>query len=842
VALFSRREDENEPWWPTSVRSQKHDGRIIGTDGSVWLYAKVPLSPVTDARSPAEALAAGAQIQSVLEEITATTQVRMARRSVSKSAYRNVHLLLVNIPAPFVPPADSQLFSYLSSSFTDADVLRRVLLVGVRLQDKVGGARGWRSTYDSVVETLTTGTTPIEDFDHDFAAMSAVMARAGLHSMTDQDFALANAWWNEGKAPDTPMLVHDDHLHVFTSTGSMQAAARLIERDHNEDCRSWELTKHHTLCFACVRDFTFGYPDATSRDAQWASTLIESGAVCISIRGRLEPAKITRSELRRGLKKYNDDIKERREQGKMSRAEQEELQAELIELEGHYATGGPATLTDCSTIVVSSGSHGQSGYDMSEFAPGALVELNTMTSRQNAALAETWLASPVRANPYLHDLPTIALAASGLAGLSTVGDRDGALLGFTENDRQPAYISPTAAADEDSLQIAVVVGQSGSGKSVSMLYLADQFARITTANGEKTPVLIIDPKMGSDHSAVIQAGGGSVSSLDDLLTADGVFDPLRFSKLRGSGAELAASMLVSINPWGDDVRNYEMPVQRAIAYGVDKGADCIGVALKIALDDGIAPERMVAAVLDLAKSSPMFRACVGSTNGGQSLRASEGITLIKVGDAHLDLPPPGQHVSEVNLNQRIALALVRMMVFGSASALAMRSGVLMLDEAWVMLGAGRSEMERLGRLARSQQVFPILFTQRVTDALDAGLSGYISRGIILPIQDVDEATAACELFKLEPTPERMERLTAKSTLGASGTELGTAPNWSSMRALRDPITGKVLRGAIGIYVDLAGRAVPVEIRLPDAFLKLSSTNPDDIRRRLAEQNAGLSTS
>jgi hypothetical protein len=246
---------------------------------------------------------------------------------------------------------------------------------------------------------------------------------------------------------------------------------------------------------------------------------------------------------------------------------------------------------------------------------------------------------------------------------------------------------------------------------------------------------------------------------------------------------------------------------------------------------------MVTAVLDLAVSSPMFRACVGSTNGGQSLRASEGITLIKVGDAHLDLPPPGQLASESNLNQRIALALVRMMVFGSASALAMRSGVLMLDEAWVMLGAGRSEMERLGRLARSQQVFPMLFTQRISDALDAGLSGYISRGLILPIQDETEALAACQMFKLEPTPERMGRITAKATLGSSANEVGTAPNWNSMRALRDHETGEVLRGAVGIYVDLAGRAVPVEVRLPDEFLKMSSTNPEDIRRRMAERAA-----
>jgi hypothetical protein len=55
--------------------------------------------------------------------------------------------------------------------------------------------------------------------------------------------------------------------------------------------------------------------------------------------------------------------------------------------------------------------------------------------------------------------------------------------------------------------------------------------------------------------------------------------------------------------------------------------------------------------------------------------------------------------------------------------------------------------------------------------------------------------------------------------------------------LRDARTGEVMRGAVGIYVDLAGRAVPVEIRLPDHFLRLASTNPEDIRHRAAERAA-----
>ena len=215
---------------------------------------------------------------------------------------------------------------------------------------------------------------------------------------------------------------------------------------------------------------------------------------------------------------------------------------------------------------------------------------------------------------------------------------------------------------------------------------------------------------------------------------------------------------------------------------------------------------------------------MGTEPGTTGLRMAEGLTLIKAGETYLDLSPS----ADPTLGQRVAAALVRMMVFGSAMALSGRQGVLMVDEAWVVLQAGLSEVERLGRVARSQQVFPVLFTQRVTDAVKAGMAGYISRGLVMAFTDVEEAKAGCELFRLEPTPERLERMLAKDTIG-DGQE--QAPNWASMRALRDGPGGKTLRGALAIYVDLAGRAVLTEVAIPSEVLRLASTNPEDIRRR-----------
>jgi len=295
--------------------------------------------------------------------------------------------------------------------------------------------------------------------------------------------------------------------------------------------------------------------------------------------------------------------------------------------------------------------------------------------------------------------------------------------------------------------------------------------------------------------------------------------------------ELASSMLMQVNPWGSRRDDFETPLISALSYGVANGATCTGEALRRALDDGQAPLEMVKLVFDLTSASPMFRACVGIEPSAPALSLSEGFSLIKVGQSYLNLPEVGTSEREMTQQQRVAVALVRMMVFGSAMALTGREGVLLLDEAWVMLTAGRSEVDRLGRLARSQQVLPILLTQKITDALNAGLAGYISRGFIMSITDRDEAVAALELFRLEPTEERLARITAPATVGAVGSGVLGSPNWGSFRALRDPQTGRNVRGAIGLYVDLSGRAVPVEAAMPSEFLAMASTNPEDIRRR-----------
>ena len=552
----SRTAIEATPRWETRSKKPLPDGRLPGIDGSVWLYRTVPMASVTDAKTVAEAVQAGSPVHVAMEELAKLVAGRVQGRRLVKSKYRQVHLLLVNIPTWFRAIPGSPTEDYLNRSYAGSLVTRRILMFGVKLIPTTGTG-SLQSFFDSAAETLIAGGTPMSDFDRDYAEIDPCLSRAGLSKPSQADFLLADAWWNHGGHADTPTLAHEEHIHFF----HRMSAVREAESHGLRDCATWpEVPDQSAISFAAVEDFELRYAPVEDNFARWVPPLLDAGARVISIRGLVEPARVTRNELRAQKKRYRNDIIEAAEKGKMDRAEREERESELGELENSYARDeASATLVDASILV------GFSGVvdDVSKAAPSSLV-LNPMVNRQAAAWHETMLCSGVRANPHLHDLPVTTIAYSGLPNLSVVGDKDGALLGFTELDRQPVYISPTAASAGDAAPLFLVSAATGAGKSIVLLWLAHQFAMMNR------PVVVLDPKTDSDHTAAVEMSGGQVASLDDFVRSDGALDPLRFSTNKDVGVQLAASMLSAVDPWGPVLRRqYETEVANAIRYGVN---------------------------------------------------------------------------------------------------------------------------------------------------------------------------------------------------------------------------------------------------------------------------------
>lgn len=820
------------PDWTTQKKLAYPDGTVVGISNQVWLFKRVPLGPVDTAASMKDAMGVGQSIMNALVELESITSVPVNRRSMVQSRYREFQMLLVNIPRRYEPDANQspQMRDFLSQMWPNRRTMHRILLFGVRLNPSVKG-RTWKDTFNNLADSLSLNDMGVNmsEYDADRKRIDDHLTRAGFVTPTPEEMRVADSWWNEGRHPDVPYLVHADHLHMFTQPTSMNAAARL-ERDY-VDCRdsAWrKLKNHHTLSMVAFDSFNFEFKEAGSRQATFVSELLRQGAMAVSFRGMVEPTVVTRSQLRAGRRRYVEDITEAGRTNSINRAEQDEKLGALTAMESAYAKAGGRvpTVHKCSIIAAINGFNEQTGsYGIGQMFSASF---SSMVERQERALAEMMIGSKFRSNPLLRDLPAPALAYTGAPGLAMVGDRSGALLGMTEHDDQPAYLSPTAASTADGLPMMLVAGQTGSGKTQVLLFLAAQFDEMGS------PQVIVDPKRKSDHTEVVRARGGQVTRLDQIIDADGILDPLRFAQDRQAGLDTAQQMLMFIDPWGDaNPRQWEVKLMVSLRHGVDKGATCIGQALSIAKADGIAPADMVDPILNLRNTSGQFSAICGMDPTTEGLSVSDGITLIMAGEIDLQLPQPGKEPE--GMQQRLAVALVRMMVFGSAMALTERRGVLHFDEAWVAMIGGAAEVERLGRLARSQEVLPILYTQRVSDAVNNGLRGYISRGLILAIADPDEARAACELFDMEPTEERLGRIMASATIGGGTDVKQGQPNFNSLRAQfavnEDGSRGRNLRGSVGYYKDLTGRVCPVVIDLPPWFLQLSSTNTEDIRRR-----------
>lgn len=811
------------PQWETRAKKPLAGGLWPGIDNSLWLWRAVPMSSVTDASSLQEMLNVGVPLAGAYEEL-AKMSGRGANRRAAKGTYRQTHAILLNIPSLFEAPHESPIRDYLNRNYGDRAVLTRVLLFGVKLKDSVGSG-SWRDAIASVAETLQYGGAPLSDFEKDAEQVDAALSRAGFRIPTNAELHLADSWWNRGGAAGIPVVPHEEHMHYFATV----AAAKRAMAAGPGDCAGWpEQDTEHAISFATVENFELRYTEATDRLARWVTPLLDSGARVISIRALVEPSAVTRNELRGQQRRYRADLIELAEQNKMDRAELQEREQELGSVEAAYAQGSaPATLVDASILI------GFDGVidDITKVTPPGLV-LSTMINRQAAAWHETMVCSSVRANAHVHDLPTTTIAFSALPSLSKVGDEHGAFLGLTERDRQPTFFLPRAASEGDASPLTAVFGASGSGKTQLLQFMADQFHRMGI------PQLIVNPKAGDSLRDALEPAGAYVATLDNFVTSDGILDPIRIFEDPQMAISKAASMIATVNPFGANASQYMTAIAFGIDYGVKAGAKATGQALKLAVEHGKIPREYAQPVFQYADVYPMFRATFGMNPDSEALKLSDGMTLVEVGQMSFELPNQsftGNISDHPDPTVRNSMNIIRMLIWGGMNALRHRGGAAVhFDESWVMEMGAAGDLDQVGRLARSWDVLPILYTQKPSLQRNIGLKGYLSRALIGHIKDKDEVEAVLDMFGQSGNEEMRRRISQPRYLSG-----GTGLNWDSLQHLPKADGKGVERGAVFYHVDMKNRVAPVEITLAEEFLRLSSTNPDDVRRRRAERDLAL---
>jgi hypothetical protein len=81
--------------------------------------------------------------------------------------------------------------------------------------------------------------------------------------------------------------------------------------------------------------------------------------------------------------------------------------------------------------------------------------------------------------------------------------------------------------------------------------------------------------------------------------------------------------------------------------------------------------------------------------------------------------------------------------------------VVCVDEAWALLEHAPEVIARLSRLGRSQNVTPLIASQRIGD-VDA-LDGLVGSALVFGLDSDSEAQRALELLRQDPDDEQLRR-------------------------------------------------------------------------------------
>lgn len=838
--------------------------RSSDVNGGIWLYALIPhTQSLSTTATDSERVMASDNLLGLFEGLAGMVPASVAKfRDFLRSQYREFHVLTTNVPAGYHPPLSmrgTQLYDWLNQRFTGRiNTGRKVAVVGVRLlpahktDQKRGPLERFVYWLDDWAFSLQNGIESFNNYLYDMRIVERLMLSAGLRPMSvmseperNELIHLMKTWWMPSADKESlPILVENDHLHFFKDIDSCVTAKK--KHDSGVDCERWNIGGQFPATPFFVKSATFQEAPITDLGNLWAARLMTSykagggDALGISIRGLVEPSKITQKEILRNKNSVKDAVKDRAKHNREATNDQEEVSAELAYKQRLYNQKNvPPTLIDVSVCAAVEG--------LPERAKESLMGIGDMefasrnTGKEQLMAFKTMQAcSPVRMRPYDLHWSSTMVSGAGLASFADAGDKAGAFLGLTEADRQPVYCSPTLVEDEDMAPIFVVLGQTGSGKTMLMMNLALQWSMMV-------PVVYFDPKQNSDLSEGVKAVGGRTYSMDTDLS-QGVFDPLAVMDSPQSALNMATHMLTSILYEGTpDQTDREGVLRNLIAWGIRHGYRTTGLAVVKAAeamekgDESLRglDEDMVRSVASYlvtsAGNDPVFSIICSMSEHPDRLSRMDGLTYFRAGSLQLNPPSGG---GRGTITSRMQQWLLRMAVFGMGQAVMGRDGMVILDEAWMALGGDSgSVVDEWGRVARSQRFTPVLGSQKVDEFIDAGLAGAISRVLVLAMDDTQtegELSPSRKALRLAGIRDETGYLTYRLPLPRDkGSKEHPSPNWQSMRDLRED--GRSVRGSVCVFSDAHKSPVLVENIIDPEVLAAISTTAKDVDERNARR-------
>ncbi|HET7445390.1 MAG TPA: ATP-binding protein [Solirubrobacterales bacterium] len=336
--------------------------------------------------------------------------------------------------------------------------------------------------------------------------------------------------------------------------------------------------------------------------------------------------------------------------------------------------------------------------------------------------------------------------------ISHAGSRIGPCIGHTlTGSRQPVQFDLAEAPQESRPPTVLAVGTSGSGKTVFQQFVVWQ------AFLQGSLIVDIDPK--GDHR--LRELPGVAERLEEIRFGDGrhdgFLDPMRIAP-EETREDLTYSFLASILPapvspaWQTQLR---LAVAQAIGAGARNSTE---VLRRLAASED--PDAVAAGKAVEVHASGLARLGLGEAEA----EAPEvgGAQVVSLQIANLTLPLPGTPRAELLEEERIGLAVLRLLAAYALRICAAdpdRHAVLPLDEVSVLSGdsEGQRLLERISRMGRSLNISPVLATQMFDD-IDR-LAPLVGALFAFGVETEAEARRALSLLRLdEDDPAAIARL------------------------------------------------------------------------------------
>ena len=761
------------------------DGTFITHDGDAWLYRVLPAEPLVFEDPPAREMVAE-RLRTMLIDLGRTSRSSLVAGTSIGTEYREFHLLSLVWDEQKPPPESlpRPLRDWLTPAFSSFMSGDGLFAVGVKLRRSASiGKMSLKTLLRGVVADAKGEEPDSAAWAADRSVVAGILGRAKGQPPTEEEAVRMEAWWNGGRT-STGLIIAEPNGRSLSCDAWPEGLEIAALVGYEQD----QMNPSHGLWLADA----FGHSE---------------GCVAVSVKGELWPAKVVRTLMRKAQRKALAAIADQAETGDLAREEDEQTLQSAESLESVFMTTSEPLVRNASVLFARRSSVADESY-IDDMETRWSLSVKVLEHRQVEGLAEMLPCSPrslAQYQPFGQDATVGTFAASGIGCYSRIGDESGIWLGLAPPDNSPVWLDPTGASKQDKPPAMAVLGEPGAGKTFLLQLIATQAALMDKV------VVFINPKPADSLDGFCASAGGETIIIKADGGDPGMLDPFRYAR-PAVAAEIARAHISCV--FTEQSATDEVMLGAGLREAAKDGARCVGEALQ---HERVPPE-FRELVLTYADASPLFALGISREPRGRlGLTSGSGLTLIEF-DRPIPLPATAAATSTYDLETRSSIAAVRLLTRASLEQMfESGGGMLILDEAHVFLGSqeGRAIIQRLGREGRSQQILPVLATQRISDVLAEGvdMGSYMGRVLVMKMTDDVEARAAMELCQLQPTPERL-----------------------SMLRQFGPVRGE--RGSYAFYRDLKDRCSLLSIGpIPADIAELFSTNPLDREARARKAKA-----